>query len=261
MGDSERSRARTASQSVYETALEVVLSGIVVILPLVVTLYVLNMAMDVVTAALNPVVKLLRWAGLITGIKQNGGVSFLVQIGIYRSVTDFLTEMIALAVLVVVVVALGAIARFQYGQRVLDLVDAIIMAVPGVGVVYRSFRRMGDAMLESDVENFREVKLVEFPHDEVFVIGFETNTSPPTVQAAAEFDGMTTLFLPLAPNPVMGGFLTHIPDDRVRDVDMTVEEAVRTVITSGIATEEGEEYRQLRKEERDRFGFLGFGGE
>lgn len=163
--------------------------------------------------------------------------------------------------LVVVVVALGAIARFQYGQRVLDLVDAIIMAVPGVGVVYRSFRRMGDAMLESDVENFRGVKLVEFPHDEVFVIGFETNTSPPTVQAATEFDGMTTLFLPLAPNPVMGGFLTHIPDDRVRDVDMTVEEAVRTVITSGIATEEGEEYRQLREEERDRFGFLGFGGE
>lgn len=256
MSDREPSRARMASQSAYRMALDVVLSGIVVILPLIVTLYVLNMAMNVITAGLNPVIKLLRWGGLIQGIKQNGGVSFLVQIGVYQSVTDFLTEIIALAVLVMVVVTLGAIARFQYGQRVLDLVDAIIMAVPGVGVVYRSFRRMGDAMLESDVENFREVKLVEFPHDEVFVIGFETNTSPPTVQAAAEFDGMTTLFLPLAPNPVMGGFLTHIPDERVRDVDMSVEEAVRTVITSGIATEEGEEYRTLRKEERDRLGFL-----
>lgn len=47
---------------------------------------------------------------------------------------------------------------------------------------------MGDAMLENDVGNFREVKLVEFSHD-VFVVGFETDSSPPTVQAAAEFDG------------------------------------------------------------------------
>jgi hypothetical protein len=46
---------------------------------------------------------------------------------------------------------------------------------------------------------------------------------------------MKTLFLPLAPNPVMGGHLVHLPEDRVIDVEMTVEEGIRTVVTSGVA--------------------------
>jgi hypothetical protein len=49
---------------------------------------------------------------------------------------------------------------------------------------------------------------------------------------------MLTLFLPLAPNPVMGGHLAHIPEDRVYDVDMTVEEGIRTIVTSGVAVSE-----------------------
>lgn len=69
-------------------------------------------------------------------------------------------------------------------------------------------------------------------------LGFETNRSPASVQSAANVDGMTTLFLPLAPNPVMGGFLAHIPDENVHDVEMSVETAVSHVITSGIATDE-----------------------
>jgi uncharacterized membrane protein len=112
---------------------------------------------------------------------------------------------------------------------------------------------MGDVLLESGVENFREVKLVEFPRDGIYVLGFVTNHAPSPVQRSAQVEGMSTLFLPLAPNPVMGGFLTYIPDERIRDVDLSVEDAVRTIVTSGIATEEPEgDYRHLSEEERNR---------
>lgn len=84
------------------------------------------------------------------------------------------------------------------------------------------------------------------------VVGFETSRSPLPVQAAVEQDGMTILFLPLASNPVMGGALTHIPDERVQDVEMPVEEAVQLIITSEIATGDREttEFRPLSDEER-----------
>ena len=49
---------------------------------------------------------------------------------------------------------------------------------------------------------------------------------------------METLFLPLAPNPVMGGFLINVPAERVYDVDLTVEEGVRAIVTSGVASGE-----------------------
>ncbi|MFB6311563.1 MAG: hypothetical protein ABEH64_10345, partial [Salinirussus sp.] len=56
----------------------------------------------------------------------------------------------------------------------------------------------------------------------------------------------------LAPNPVMGGFLAHIPDDRIATVEMSVEDAVRVIITSGIATADPDAgaYRELTDEER-----------
>jgi len=201
---------------------------------------------------LRPFIKLLRWAGLIEGVKQVGFVDLLITVGIYSNVVDFLTTIIAVLILAAVVVGVGLLARFHYGERMIDYFDYFVGTIPGAGSVYRSFRQMGEVLLESGVENFQSVKLVEFPFDDVYVIGFETSRSAPAVMSAAGETDMVTLFMPMAPNPVMGGFLTHIPPDRVFDVDMTVEEAVQVIITSGIATEdlEGGGFRDLDPDER-----------
>ncbi|KPN30464.1 hypothetical protein SY89_01199 [Halolamina pelagica] len=50
---------------------------------------------------------------------------------------------------------------------------------------------------------------------------------------------MVTLFVPMAPNPVTGGFLTYVPRERVFDIDMTIEDGVRSILTSGVATGKG----------------------
>lgn len=251
-----QSSARSAGQSIYDVIVDVILTGIVVILPLVVTIYILKAAFDVITDVLSPIISILQWAGIVSTVKfgtrgTEGLAHWLAELGLYTNLHDFLTEIVALFVLVVLIVALGAVARFRYGERVIDYFDAVVGRIPGVGALYKSFRRMGDVMLETGVENFRSVKLVEFPHDDVYVLGFETAESPLTVQGAAGEDGMVTLFLPLAPNPVMGGFLAHFPERKVSDVDMTVEEAVQTIITSGIAADDPDagEYRQLSDEE------------
>ena len=233
--------ARDAGDSLYRTIVDVVLTGFAVILPLVVTVYVLKAALDLVVGALEPFIRLLEWAGVTTYLQTNNDfIILLLDLGIYSSVTAFLSEIVALIVLVVGIVVLGALARNRWGKEVIDAFDAVVTAIPGVGTVYRSFRRMGDVMLQSDVENFRDVKLVEFPDDGIYVIGFETNAAPESVGEATGREGMRTMFLPLAPNPVMGGFLTYISDDRILDVEMTVEEGVRALITSGIAVKEGE---------------------
>jgi uncharacterized membrane protein len=56
---------------------------------------------------------------------------------------------------------------------------------------------------------------------------------------------MVTMFLPMAPNPVTGGFLTHVPRSRVHDVDMTVEEGIRSILTSGVATGNEDDQTQV----------------
>ena len=258
--------ARQAKQSAYELVIDIVLTGLVIILPLVITLYVLDVALGFVTSALEPFIKLLVWANVITPIAESAPVQFLLDIELISDATRFLTHIIAVFILGLLILAVGSIGRLQYGEQLIDYIDAVIVAIPGVGAIYQSFRQMGDMVLENGTENFQEVKLVEFPYDGVYVLGFETARSPPAIRTAASMadeDGMLTLFLPLAPNPVMGGFLAHIPEDRVRPVDMTVEQAVRTIITSGIATEDPDrgEYRQLRDDEADVTGPVSeFGG-
>jgi len=250
--------ARRAGSSAYRTLIDVVVTGIVVILPFVVTLYILSTALGFIQSALAPVIRLLQWAGLIQGLKQNGAISLLIDVGLYTDIATVLSEVLALVVLVAVILVVGAVGRSHYGERLIDYFDHFIAALPGIGAVYKSFRRMGDVFLENGIEDFQDVKLVEFPHDDVYVIGFETSTAPQSIQTAAGAEEMVTLFLPLAPNPVMGGFLTYIPEERVSEVDMTVEQAVRLVITSGIATETGDEYRQLGPEERNRLQSLSY---
>ncbi|MFC4358919.1 DUF502 domain-containing protein [Halobium salinum] len=227
------------AESLYDLVVDIVVKGLTVIFPFVVTIWVLKTAFGIVADALGPVVFLLERLGVVAWVEQNGFIALLIEVGIFSDVASFTAQIVAVVALIAVVLVAGTIANVRYGDHLIDFFDYFVGAIPGIGAIYNSFRQMGDAMLESDVENFRSVKLVEFPHDGIYVIGFETAQSPPTVgEAVGEDDEMVTMFLPLAPNPVMGGFLTHIPQHRISDVDMTVEEGVRSIITSGMATGE-----------------------
>lgn len=220
----------------YDQVLRTIFTGIAVILPFVITLYILNVAYGFIASALNPFVKVLEAAGLIEGVRQSMVIQYLLDTNIIVSEVQLVTDVIALIVLAALVVVLGVVGRIRWGERMIHAIDRLIVAIPGVGTVYKSFRRLTDAMIESEMENFQEVKLVEFPQDDAYTIGFKTANAPTSIHEAANREEMETLFLPLAPNPVMGGFLAHVPAANVSDVDMTVEEGVRSIITSGIAT-------------------------
>lgn len=228
--------AREAGQSLYEGTLDVLLTGVAIIVPLIVTLYVLSVALEFITNALTPFIELLQWLGIIQWFESVALIQLLIDLNIYSLVIDFLTELIAVAVLLGVVVLVGFIGHSHHGERVIGYVDLAITSIPGIGTVYKSFRRMGDVMLDNEAENFQEVKLVQCLDDEMYVLGFETSPSPATVEEVTGHDEMVTLFIPLAPNPVTGGFLTHVPKSRVMDIDMTIEEGVRSILTSGVAS-------------------------
>lgn len=90
-------------------------------------------------------------------------------------------------------------------------------------------------MIESDAQDFRDVNFAKLPRESAYTLGFVTTRTPAALADSAGHDAMLTLFLPPAPNPVMGRHLAHLPESRVIDVEMTVEEGVRTVVTSGVA--------------------------
>ncbi|MFW5939477.1 MAG: DUF502 domain-containing protein [Halolamina sp.] len=211
-------------RAVGEALRQVVLSGVSVTGPLVVTAVVVGVVLDFLAGMLEPFVQVVVLLGLAGG--QEGVVVQALVVGL-----------LAGAVFVAGVLAESsstAPAVQAFGNRVSSL--------PGVGSVYSSFDQMSEVMLDGDANGFREVKLVEFPNRDIYSLAFQTadvaaGSGPDTATADVRSDGedLVVLFVPLAPNPVMGGFMVCVPESRVRDVEMTVQEAFQAIITSGVA--------------------------
>ncbi|WP_256299644.1 DUF502 domain-containing protein [Haloarchaeobius salinus] len=193
-------------------------AGLAVVVPLLVTLFVLNVLAGYLFSFLDAVVLALEEAGMSQGVS----VMFV--------------QALTIVVVLSVVLVIGFLTRFRYGEAAISYVDGFVARIPGFGSIYDSFREMSEVIVQSEERNFRDVKLVEFPQDETYTLGFLTTSTPQPLQEAVGRNDMVTLFLPLAPNPVMGGNLVHVPEHRVVDVDMTVEEGIRTVVTTGVAT-------------------------
>ncbi|MGK2230768.1 MAG: putative membrane protein [Methanobacteriota archaeon] len=222
MSGSRAPRPSDGDVSTYTKLRKAFLTGVSIVVPAVVTLYVLKIAFDFLFGALSPLV------GLIEGLGAIGDEGTLIA------------KALALVLLVGAIFAVGSAMRLSYGERAVGYFDEVVEAVPGIGAVYTSFRQMGDVLLDGDAESFREVYLVEFPYDGCYVVGFQTSEPPESFEDATGED-MVTLFLPLAPNPMMGGFLAHMPKENVVEVDMTVEEGVRSVATLGIGVADDDE--------------------
>jgi uncharacterized membrane protein len=201
--------------SLRERLRQSLITGTAITIPFILTVIVLGFVLSFVAQTLNPVV----W---LAGYLDVEVAAPVVQ------VTTVLT-------LLVLIVAVGIVAEHTDGTRIAGGFHAAMESIPGVSSIYNSFRRMSDILLESDVESFQDVKLVEFPRDGSYTLAYLTGRPPAELVAAAGHEEMLTLFVPFAPNPVMGGFLIYVPENRVIDVEMTVEESVQAIITSGVA--------------------------
>ena len=223
MSKADRGSPRNREDSRQISLRGAFLTGVSIVVPVLVTVYVLSIAVDFLFGALSPLV----------GVMESLGVGGEEGVLLARGLSVFL--------LLGAIIVTGLVTRFRFGERAVNYFDGVVEAIPGVGAVYTSFRQMGDVLLESDNQSFQEVYLVEFPYDDSYVIGFQTSETHDEIEDAAGEENMLSLFLPLAPNPMMGGFLAHVPKERVIDVDMTVEEGVRSVATLGIATASDED--------------------
>ena len=206
------------------------LTGVAVIVPAVITLAVLAFAFNALYNYLD------AFSSAVVAVSPGSGLPIVGAIP-----RELAIEIVTPVVFVGAILLLGAaVDSSRYGERAVDYVDEIVERVPGIGSVYQGFRQMSDAMLESDGGNFREVVLVEFPTQDSYTLAFVTSETPDVIgdHADVEGDGMRTLFMPMAPNPVMGGHVVFVPERRIVDVELTVDEGIRALVTSGVALEE-----------------------
>ncbi|WP_324662245.1 DUF502 domain-containing protein [Haloarcula sediminis] len=210
------------TSSVRATARQALLTGFALTIPVFVTLLVIGFVVNALSNVLDPVV---TFAFQLSGSRLEASET-----------PAALVKLIAVVVLLVSVFCIGLVAERRSGQgRIESVFDATMERIPGVGSLYTSFDEMSKMLLDSDTQSFQEVVLVEHPTPESYTVAFVTASTPDAIEHATGNDEMVTVFIPMAPNPVMGGHVVHLPTSKVHDVDMTVEEGLRSIVTSGVA--------------------------
>ena len=198
-------------------------TGTAIVVPVLVTAVVLLILVDLLSGLLDPLVIPIREA-----LGTAGGEAVLPKV-------------VAAAVLLATILVVGVIDESGVaGNRLKDGLDSTMAHIPGVGAIYGPLERISEMMLEGDTDNFQEVVLVEYPEDGSYSVAFKTAEPPDQVRTAVDGDDdMITVFMPMGPNPFMGGFIMYVEPEQVYDVDLTVEEGITSIVSFGVAVDHG----------------------
>ena len=132
----------------------------------------------------------------------------------------------------VIVLATGVFATNLLGARLVRVWDVIVNRIPVVNSIYSSVKQISDTLFSSTGQAFRKALLVQWPRQGMWTIGFLTGTPGGDVTRHIPPDCLS-VYVPTTPNPT-GGYFVIVERRRVIELDMTVDQALKYVISMGV---------------------------
>jgi uncharacterized membrane protein len=126
----------------------------------------------------------------------------------------------------------GVIAANFVGARMIGYWESLLARIPFVKSIYSSVKQVSDTVLSDQGTAFRKALLVEFPRPGCWTIAFQTGT--PAAAVASHLGGdFVSIYVPTTPNPT-GGYFVVVPSSAVRELDMSVDDALKYIISMGV---------------------------
>lgn len=129
------------------------------------------------------------------------------------------------------ILVLGALSRNFFGKKLLRFGDAVMEKIPMARSIYKVVRDMLKTYATQGDHQFSKVLLVTFPHSESYTLAFLTGEASQQMQMGHK--RMLSVFVPTTPNPT-SGFLLFVPKDQVQELDLTIEQAFKLIISGGM---------------------------
>ena len=186
-------------------------AGLIVWIPLGITLWVLKLLVDVMDQSLLLV-------------PEN-----------YRSDKLFGFHLPGLGIIltVAIVLATGALAANFFGRKVLKLGDSTLSRIPIVRSIYGGVKQISDTLFSPEGKAFRRAVLVRYPHAGAWTVALVTG-SPEHEVAGILGPDQISVFVPTTPN-ITAGFFLIVPRSETIELDMTVDAALKYIISMGVA--------------------------
>lgn len=133
---------------------------------------------------------------------------------------------------IIFLTVVGWLAASLLGRFFVRLGERIIAYMPVVRSIYGGAKQVFDTIFARKSYVFRRAVLINFPHEKSWAIGFLTQRPPRAVRDELT-DDVYAVFMPTAPNPTTG-YLMYIPKEKVRLLDISVEDAFKMIVSGGL---------------------------
>ena len=144
---------------------------------------------------------------------------------------------LGLVITLLIVLTVGWFTTNFFGKQMIKLGESIVEKIPFVRRIYKGSKQVVQSIAHADTSAFRKVVLLEFPRRGMLAIGFVTGESRGEVQQYTA-DNVFNVFVPTMPNPT-SGFLVFVPPEELTEVDMSIEDGIKYVVSGGIVSTEG----------------------
>ncbi len=131
----------------------------------------------------------------------------------------------------------GMLATNLLGRQLVSLWEAILSRIPIVRSIYNAVKQIASTVLTSKGKSFRKVVMAEYPRKGIWSIGFLTNDDV-AINCEGIEDHMLAVFLPTTPNPT-SGFILLFPKQDIIELDMSVEDGFKFIISIGVVVPDG----------------------
>ena len=191
------------------------ITGVLIWIPLVITIWVLKLVVDTLDQSILLLPEHWRteyWLGV--NVPGQG---------------------VVLTILIVFVT--GVLAANFIGQRLVRIWDRLLNRIPFVSSIYSAVKQVSDTLFSSSGQAFRKALLVQWSRDGVWTIAFLTGVPGGDVLNHLKGD-YVSVYVPTTPNPT-GGYFVMLPRAEVIELDMSVDDALKYIISMGVVSPTG----------------------
>ena len=190
-------------------------TGLVFALPICITIFVINLLLNYIGTPISHI--LFGWLDI--RICNSFGMKFLLNT-------------ISIAVVVLLIIAIGMLSKFFLGKWAMRAIEKFIEHVPVVKNIYKTIKQIVETFGQNHKEIFSKTVLIEYPQKDSYALAFLTSETEGEIQ---DRTGQTVVnvFVPTTPNPT-SGFLLMIPKKKVTELDMSVADGMKLIISGGV---------------------------
>ena len=150
---------------------------------------------------------------------------------------------LGLVLTAIVVLLTGMVVTNLFGMQLFTIGERLLARIPLVRSIYASVKQVTESMFSSG-KSFRKVVLVEYPRRGMWSLAFQTGSGAGEISRKTGQE-IVNIFIPTTPNPTSGFFLM-VPRDDVIELDMSVDQGLKMLLSVGVVVPEGKNEDLLR---------------